>query len=176
MDFPSLHVDVCRVSLQLRNLLLINMESIKSTNLELMMGQSSFEIEFQKCRLQRKLGHFNEAVASLEQLRNSDANLSADDQAQVVGQIAWTQLLQGFFKQSYETLDRWIPFGSADAGASSVSSETRSFLELLKEFSRANCHGDPNKSIEIARIVFERELQHVELDDHSYALVCGARL
>lgn len=152
------------------------MGSIKSTNLELMLGQSSFEIEFQKCRLQRRLGHFNEAVASLEQLRNSDTNLSADDQAQVLGQIAWTQLLQGFFKQSYETLDRWIPLGSADPVASSVSSETKSFLELLKEFSRANCYGDPKKSIEIARIAFERELQHVELNDYSYALVCGPRL
>lgn len=151
------------------------MESIESTNLDL-GGQSSFEIEFQKCRLRRKLGHFNEASASLEQLRNTDASLSADDEAQVVGQIAWTQLLQGFFKESYETLDRWIIAGGFDASKHPISSETKAFLELLAEFLRMNCYGDPKKSVEIAGVVFERELKNVELSDYSYTLVRKPRL
>lgn len=150
------------------------MESIESTNLDL-GGQSSFEIKFQECRLRRKLGHFSEAVASLEKLRNTDANLSADNEAQVVGQIAWTQLLQGFFKESHETLDRWILAGGFDAPEHPVSSEIRAFLELLTEFLRVNCHGDPKKSVEIARVVFERELKNVELSDYSYTLVCKPR-
>lgn len=158
-----------------RSTIRYNMESIESTNLDL-GGQSSFEVEFQKCRLRRKLGHFGEAVASLEQLQNTDSNLSADDEAQVVGQIAWTQLLQGFFKDSYETLDRWILAGGFDAPERPVSGETRAFLELLTEFLRVNCHGDPKKSVEIARVVFERELKNVELSDYSYTLVCKPHL
>lgn len=151
------------------------MGSIKSTNLE-PGAQSPFETEFQKCRLRRKLGHFNEVVAGLERLRASDENLSVDDQAQVVGHIAWTRLSQGFFKESHEILDRWMLSLGTDVLASSISSETKAFLELLMEFSRVNCHGDPSKSIEIAQTVFDQQLRDVELKDYDYTLVCSPHL
>lgn len=147
------------------------MESMESTSLKV-GGQSSFQTELRECRLRRKLGYFNEVAASLERLRDSRENLSTDDQAQIAGEIAWTRLLQGFFKVSYETMDQWMLSRKTNDLANSISRETRAFLELLMEFSRVNCHGDPKKSIEIARIVFDRELQHVGLGDYNYTLVC----
>lgn len=133
--------------------------------------RSSFEAEFRRCRLQRKLGHFNEAVDGLERLQNFGDDLNPDGEAQIVGQIAWTRLQQGFFKESYEVLELWTRTPSNMRG--SISSKTKVFLELVMEFSRVNCHGDPRKSVEVARAVFDKELRHVNVKDYNYALVCG---
>lgn len=141
-----------------------------STNLQLDI-QSSFEIEFQRCRLRRRLGHFNEVVASLKRLQHSHGGLSADERALIIGQMAWTILLQGFFKDSYETVDLWIRTCESNSLESFVSSKTKVLLELLMEFSRVNCHGDPAKSVEMAQIIFEKELQHADHKDYNFILV-----